>query len=55
MEQEGPLSLSTESKKTLTALLTENALLIKYKRGDKEIIKLKKQLKKGAYNKMVTF
>ena len=44
-----------DSRPSLTTLLTEHSLLIKYKRGDKEIPKLKKSLKKGAYNKMVTF
>ncbi len=45
----------TDDRPSLTALLTSNTLLIKYKRGDKEIPKLKKSLKKGGYNKMVVF
>ena len=50
-----PGSQAADDRPTLTFLLTEHSLLIKYKRGDREIPKLKKALKKGGHNGLVTF
>ena len=39
----------------LVDLLKEHNLLIKYKRGDKVVARMKKMLKKGAYNRFMKF